>query len=324
MLKNLNDCKKSNVAIDIVKLIFAYLVVAIHTEPFGFSFLLDKGFGIITRICVPFFFVASSYFFFLKNGSPIRYIKRIFILYFVWSLIYLPFDLPELKDMSIWQILVKYFWGGNGHALWYLCGSMVGFVIVYALSRVLSPKKVLVLSIVFLTVGCLKSTYLPLINGILPIQISDFLGSRNGLFYAFPYYALGLFIANKNISYDKPQKKNIIGFFASLILLGIESVVMVLVFKTKATILWFSVLPLTYNFFIIVKDIQLPIKSSTSYFIRKCSTAIYVCHCLFMYLFPDLLYWKSFIVVSLLATVFSVIITVLCEKRPFKWLKVLV
>ena len=59
MLKLSNNCKNSNVAIDIVKLIFAYLVVAIHTEPFGFSFWLDKGFGIITRLCVPFFFVAS-------------------------------------------------------------------------------------------------------------------------------------------------------------------------------------------------------------------------------------------------------------------------
>lgn len=323
MQKITNKCSKSNVAIDVVKLILSYMVVAIHTEPFGFSFWLDKGFGIITRICVPFFFVASSYFFFLKKGSPFRYINRLLILYVVWSLIYLPFDIPALKTMSIWQILIKYLWTGNGHALWYLCGSIIGFIVVYLLAKVLSPKKVLVTAVVFLIIGCLKSTYLPLVSRILPIQISDYLGSRNGVFYAFPYYALGLFIADKNICYDKPQKKNIVALLVCFFLLCVESIVMVWFFKTKATIIWLSVFPLTYNFFVIVKDLHIPIKDNTGYFLRKCSTSIYVSHCLFMYCFPNLLHWKSFLVSAFLATVFSVVITFMSKNKFLGWMKFL-
>ncbi|WP_420341571.1 acyltransferase family protein [[Clostridium] aminophilum] len=54
--------KSINTTVDLVKLIMAFLVVCIHTEPFGFNFWLDKGFGIVTRLCVPFFFVSSAYF----------------------------------------------------------------------------------------------------------------------------------------------------------------------------------------------------------------------------------------------------------------------
>ena len=49
-----------NGTIDIAKLFMAVLVIGIHTEPFSFNFWLDKGFGIVTRLCVPFFFVSSG------------------------------------------------------------------------------------------------------------------------------------------------------------------------------------------------------------------------------------------------------------------------
>ena len=42
--------QKSNATIDIVKLIMAFLVVGIHTEPFGGVFWLDKGFVCIFEV----------------------------------------------------------------------------------------------------------------------------------------------------------------------------------------------------------------------------------------------------------------------------------
>ena len=53
--------RKTNAGIDITKLFMAILTIGIHTEPFGFDMWLDYGFGLATRFCVPFFFVASSY-----------------------------------------------------------------------------------------------------------------------------------------------------------------------------------------------------------------------------------------------------------------------
>jgi len=318
--------KKSNVAIDITKIIMAVLVIAIHTEPFGFSFILDKGFGLFTRFCVPFFFVTSSYFFFInKNNNPFKYIKRLFILYFIWSIIYLPLDIPYLKTRSLVQILVRYFWSGNGHALWYLCGSIIGFIIVFALSKLMKPKTILIVSVLFLIVGCLKSTYAPAIERIFPVTISDFLGSRNGLFYAFPYYAVGLYFAENDERYSKASIINVVGVVVSFVLLCIESVVMVMYFKTDKTILWLSVLPLTYNFFIIVKNAKIPLSGKISVFLRKLSTLVYVSHCLYQYFFESVLklkYWESFLAVLVTVMLVSSLVIFLSDKRPFRWLKV--
>lgn len=118
----MQDVKKQqiNSAIDIMKLVMAVLVVGIHTEPFHANIWLDRGFGMITRLCLPFFFAASAYFFF-KSGKPLKaYLGRIILLYAVWSFIYLPFVL------DCWQLgayvlliplLLKILRGG---VLWYL------------------------------------------------------------------------------------------------------------------------------------------------------------------------------------------------------------
>lgn len=187
--------KKVNATIDIAKMLMAILVVGIHTEPFGFNVWLDYGFGIITRFCVPFFFVASSYFFWIKPQEPASYVKRILKLYIIWSLVYLPFDLPVLWNMPVQKILVRYLWIGNEHALWYLWASVVGFLVLYIFMQKMGEKVVFTISVLFLLIGCLKSTWAPMVNRFLPFEIHDYLGSRNGLFYAFPYIALGMMIA---------------------------------------------------------------------------------------------------------------------------------
>lgn len=59
--------------------------------------VLDNAFGLVSRVAVPFFFLSSSYFLFLKYDFEAKdskvingYIKRIFILYLVGSAIYFP------------------------------------------------------------------------------------------------------------------------------------------------------------------------------------------------------------------------------------------
>lgn len=48
--------RQSYIGVDIVKFICAILVIGIHTQPFEFNFILDKGYGMISRLAVPFFF----------------------------------------------------------------------------------------------------------------------------------------------------------------------------------------------------------------------------------------------------------------------------
>lgn len=283
-------CDKSNGAIDILKFVMAILVVGIHTEPFGFNIWLDWGFGLVTRLCVPFFFTTSAYFYWLKDKGALVFLKRILSLYAIWSIIYLPFDISTLSKMNVGQILIRYLWVGNEHALWYLCSSAIGFIITYLLLKVVKPKTVFVIGCIVLLIGCLKSTWSPLIEKMCAVEIQDLLGSRNGLFYAFPYTTLGMVIAKSdNNGKGRNWKLLTVGFIGSLIALTIESIIFVIVLKTTLTIMWFSVLPCTYFLFLLANNVDMRMENSLSLTLRKLSTLIFVSQYIFIPLYSKYL-----------------------------------
>ena len=311
-----------NATFDLLKLIMALLVVGIHTEPFGFNIWLDRGFGIITRLCVPFFFTTSAFFYWKSEKSPLHYLKRVFTLYFVWSLIYLPFDIKTLSQMNITSILIRYFWSGNEHALWYLCGSIVAFILTYLLLKVFQPKYVFVLSCVFLLIGCLKSTWAPLLERLFSITPCNLLGSRNGLFYGFPYMALGMLIA-KNKNTENNINRYIIGFLGSLFALSVESIIFVVFLHTSSTILWISVLPCTYYLFMTATKISIKLEAKTSLFIRKTSTISYVSQYLFIPLYGNLKSFYLFFAVVISTVLLSIVIITLSNTKFFRWIRIL-
>ena len=317
--------KMINGSIDITKLLMAVLVIGIHTEPFGFSFWLDKGFGIITRLCVPFFYVTSAYFFWIKEKSAKTFLKRIILLYVVWSIIYLPFDISTLKEMSISQLLNRFLWSGNEHALWYLCGTITGFLITYSLLKILKPEYVLIIAIILLVIGTLKSTYSTVLQQLSGFSLPNYLGSRNGLFYGFPYIALGMAIAkSKTQGKTDDRKKCYAGFAVSLLLLIMESYLLVIQFKAESTILWLSVFPYTYYFFMIANNIDIQINRKYSLTFRKMSTLMYVSQYLFIPVFRVHCSTMSlFIAVVITTAAFALIILKLSELKPLKFLRYL-
>ena len=164
---SINTSKNNSMftGIDAAKFLFAILVIGIHTEPFGFNLWADRMFGIMTRLCVPFFFVTSAFFLY-RNGSSIKqYIMRILRLYFVWSLIYLPFSLHSLHENEITDTLRLFFWYGNNFALWYLWGTVIATVVVTVLIKLFKRNAygVLITSLVLFLVGLLGSTWNPMI-----------------------------------------------------------------------------------------------------------------------------------------------------------------
>ena len=88
--------------IDITKFVLAFLVIGVHTFPFSdISSELNLIFiASICRIAVPFFFVASSFFFFQKDRKITSYLKRIALLYLIWTIIYSPFIIKALLNSS--------------------------------------------------------------------------------------------------------------------------------------------------------------------------------------------------------------------------------
>lgn len=136
--------------VDIFKVFAAMGVVAIHSGAIVFNTM--------GRLGVPFFAIISSFFFFkkyldLKKNEKetylISYLKRIFYLYLVWQIIYLPLAIKRIEDYKkngsfltinwgkfIWRFIFpgygytfsgKFIAGTNGWGVsWYLIGLLMG------------------------------------------------------------------------------------------------------------------------------------------------------------------------------------------------------
>lgn len=318
----IEEKQRIHISIDVVKLIMAILVVGIHVEPFILYIWLDRGFGIITRLCVPYFFISSSYLFWCRGGKPYRYVKRLLLLYCVWVIIYLPYHFSMFRQMDILNIIFTIIWYGYGH-LWYMNSTIIGFIIVWLLSKKLNSKLILIISIIFLIIGCMKSTWAPLLQNTLNVQMIDKLGSKNGLFYAFPYIALGKYISErKTISYSS---RDYIGLCLCTILLIAESCVFVLLYKTESTVLFVSVLPLSYFLFKIILSIDIKLQERTSVLIRNISTLVYFIHLYVIKMIRSnsingiVLY----IITISISIIISYIIIRISNKTKFAWLRYL-
>lgn len=158
-----NECK----GIDIAKLFCAFLVIAIHTEPFHSLIWLDRGLGLITRIPVPFFFVCSGYFLFMNGNIEkkifLKYEQRILTMYFIWTVIYFPLKLKQWSTLSTILIMKEFFIDGIEH-LWFLKALAVSVALVWFLSKIISNLWILAISTLLLIIGTLFSTYQPLIG----------------------------------------------------------------------------------------------------------------------------------------------------------------
>lgn len=294
--------KKVYPAVDIAKFICAILVIGIHTEPVVFNFFLDKAFGVGTRLAVPFFFISSSYFLFRKrindsNFSIKPYISRVATIYFSWSLIYLPLRIcswidtgASLSNISFLYIKDIFVTGTYLH-LWFLPSLIIGVILVGTLLEFMKIKGVLVASLIMFCVGTMLSTYLPVTEatigntGVLKVVI-DNIGTRNGLFYAFPYVALGAWLSTlKGIVEMVSMRKWVTGLLLSMICLGIESSVAIVLLKTQETILWFSVIPATVCLFAITLKSQSIKETRATRLLRSMSILMYTSHYLFIVLF---------------------------------------
>lgn len=326
--------KKEYTGIDLAKLMCAFLVVAIHTEPFRDYIWLDRGLGLFTRIPVPFFFIAAGFFLFLPGDISSkrlgRYVGRIAILYALWSLIYSPIfingiasaeSFGEALYYAIRTILLK---GVSSH-LWFLTANIFAVVLTWICYRKLSSKQTLAIATVLLIFGTLFSTYSPVTEKLIGggywlFSILDVIDTRNGLFYGFFYVSLGSWIATRKN--DRSKKYYLIMFIVSFLALAAESTVGIIKIHVKSTIMWFSAPFMIYAFFMLTKLTEIKVTSEQGLKIRNVSTLIYTSQ--FVWIF--LLSWiglpehglSIFFGTSIIAVIFSLVVIRLTQK--LEWL----
>ncbi|MBW3010415.1 acyltransferase family protein, partial [Acinetobacter baumannii] len=143
-----------SVSIDVLKVILALFVIALHSKIFiDFNDILYF-FSVngIFRIAVPVFLVITGYYFYLVTNFG-AWLKRVAFLYIIWmffyGLFYIDFSLSVYALLkNIYFILFGY------HHLWYLIGTVFGGILLFYLKDS-NVKFQFFLAILFFTLGCI-------------------------------------------------------------------------------------------------------------------------------------------------------------------------
>lgn len=205
-----------NAGIDSMKLVAAFLVVAIHVSPLQSinataDFIFTR---IIARVAVPFFFMVSGYFVLAdskrRNGKAIRFLRKTAWIYFAATLLYLPvqFYAGKLKALSLSGIGKALFLDGTFYHLWYLPAAMTGMLLCIFFLRIAGERVALILSIFLYGFGLLGDSYFGLVKMIPPMEtvyealFRIFSYTRNGFFFAPLFLMLGCILAGKKKDND--------------------------------------------------------------------------------------------------------------------------
>lgn len=348
--------KKQYPAIDIMKFVMAILVINIHKPIVSYDVLYVN---LILRTAigssaVPFFFICSAFFLFKKFTDDVQknkafflsFLKRMFILYTLWTVIYLPcmfvksftghYDEITLKlligQCASW--IKNFFLSQSFIHFWYMNTLILSAVFVFLLLKKLSPKAVLVISLaVYVTSNALYSLNIYDAS----IRIADIYASlpivlKNTLSIGFLCVSLGAYFAM-----NKPKLSFKISTIFSVLMIFI-SIVQNIILEPYSDV----ALPLTrltciiaaYFIFSMCATSNLanrPIFSK----LRSYSSLMYFSHLLLMSEGLSYLakitgidafatsYPLAFFLSVILFLGFAMLITELQKKKHFHWLKYL-
>ena len=330
-------------AFDIMRIIAACMVAAIHvynpnSEIVGFLFN-----DTIARVAVPFFFACSGFFGASRDRKAlIKYLRRISLIYLIWSAAYFPIVLSLDKfryEESLIQTIVRYSrllldYGISGH-LWYFPALIFAVLLVYFLQKKLSDGVILIISFVFYFLALFGEPYYSLLpvggftQKVYSYYFEIFKSVRNGLFFGFFFLSIGVYLRNKMVM---PKKRAVFGLVVSTVLLVAESAILEYAIQPKDRNIMISLLPLTIFLISYLRTFDLKPRDIYLH-CGRCGTIIYGVHVMAMYYgtiairrmgsdidaYPILVYLLTVILsIAIYALVYN-----LSKIRFFKWLEVL-
>lgn len=326
---------KKVLSIDGLKLIASFMIVAIHVYPFA-SFNPDVDYiitRVLFRIAVPFFLMVTGYFVLPKalqdRTKLITYSKKILILYLLSIFIYLPIHLYNgtFSSLSWTSILKEIFFEGTFYHLWYFPALILGLWITYFLVKRFSFTFSAICVFLLYFVGLFGDSYYGLIQNAFFSSFYQFLFrwfdyTRNGIFYVPIFLFIGYFISKYQKKYSCTS--NIIFFFISFILMGMEGWVLYFYQVPRHTSMYLFLIPASYFLFTFASRKE----QSSDKTLRSMSTNIYIWHPFFIVLchFASDFFLFSFLknslcqyfTVLLLTCFFAYFLSIFLRKKTFK------
>lgn len=300
--------KRDIASYDILKLILSILILAINCLNLGLGKADFYIVEYVARLAVPLFFCMSGYFLFLNYNTDNherskahfkKYELNLIKMFLIWNAVYLVIKIYEwYHDHTGLIDILKYFWyvclGIQYQQLWYLGASIVGAFLVWVLLKKLSIKKILVISFLCYAVALVFFTYSTLttpfieksrVMNFLFVNYNRFFSTfRNGVFFGFPFIAMGAYMA---ISPPKNQSValNLPVFSAGMVLLLFETRYLSTISAPYHGLMLF-LLVVTPTAFILVGKIKL--KPSPAYrYIRKISTYVFLDQFIPIFIFDE-------------------------------------
>jgi surface polysaccharide O-acyltransferase-like enzyme len=202
------------VSIELFRIVAMIAIIALHTSPFGFSdrtlpALLD----LIGRFSVPFFFIASGYFFGEKiragkEAMPTfwRSAKRLSSLYIAWSLFYFLVPIKFLYDIRLgtwWSLVLKnldhqrgnLLIVGTTYVLWFLPALVLGLGLVAVCVAKGWQKQLPYVAVTIYGIGLWWGSYSLLWANNDEMDFA--IDTRNGLFFSALYVTFGWLISTQ-------------------------------------------------------------------------------------------------------------------------------
>lgn len=323
---------------DLCKLLCAILVVGIHTQPLGERLEGGYIFTTICRIAVPFFFVFSSYVFFLKKSSLFLYVKRLLILELVWTFIESPliiykFFYADYTSLfySSYKLLFAMLFGESYMGSWFIHASWMGMCVIFLLKN----NKLLLYLIagIALILSLLDTSYYYLLTNtsfeIYWTKLNQIIYPSESFIIAIPYMLIGKYLAenfkksviNLNVTIAIFVLSFLLMIAESLFCLSLSSHSLELMANPRFEV--FIMLPITVYFFIrVVLSYEVLISQNLSKYIRKMSILIYLTHqplMLVIYKLGVEPVGVCFFILTVLLSVFTAVAIIKCSSI-FKYL----
>lgn len=290
----MNNNTKSYNGIDIGKFICAFLIIAIHTNPF---ISIDERLNhvvvnYIARIAVPFFFISSGFFLFRKmdldgfyadknrifnKKIPLQYAIRIYKLYWIWTAIYFVISaISILKNphgilYGIALYVRNVILVGSELHLWYLIGTTVAVLLItFLVSKRMKLKYICLLSGILYCTGLFAQSYfglikplenIPIVWKMLHLTQKIISTTRNGLFEGFFFVSIGMLLTLEPVKrkVDRITLTNsVVLFVVSMAAFYFEFHFLSAMHWTLQYDMWVFLVPAAIFFFLVMLKMDLP------------------------------------------------------------------
>ncbi|MBR5564983.1 MAG: acyltransferase family protein [Roseburia sp.] len=332
--------KKEFIAVDICKLFWALVVVAVHLLPMAdvwpeSLFWFNQIFG---RIAVPYYFVASGYFLAGKLNDKRAVRQQVFhltSLYGVYTLLHLNLIIKDFKmaGTDIYNIVTELLFLGSYVHLWYLLALILGIVILYFIVQRFKEDtgKIVLIAVVIYVFGTLGNAYSPLMdkvpvyNVMMNAYLDLFKTTRNGIFMGVPFLTMGYIMKKREIlGNGKPYL-----VLLALLLMTVEVYTVKHVLGLESASMYFILPLVVYACYSWSLSIRIHIKyKEFGVVCRKVSFLVYALH---MFVHKNLghyVYYRVnslgyYIIIVGSTMIAALVIIWLSKYKYFKWLRYL-